>query len=336
MRCLIWNILLCLLAGNLSGCAVFPWLEPQIQGPPPPDIFMGPPTLPEAIQAINQNTTGVRQLQTESATLTVPNLPGPSLRANLAFESPRHLSFRADIPLIGSHRVLDLGSNQDVFWMWTNDELLGMRIPNAPRSPVYYARHDEFARSIAGTILPFEPIRLVELIGLVSLDPDGQHEGPVPIGNDRLEIRSRIPTPQGDWTRTLRIHRRYGWVLEQHLVDAQGRYLASAHTQDHRYYDQDGVSLPHRIRVQLAPGQPQQFDFEINVTSYLVNQLLGDPAHLWSVPQIEGHPLVNLLEQQPEPKSPNLSSSQPNRQEAPVRDPRIGYRPDYRGLRELR
>jgi hypothetical protein len=67
--------------------------------------------------------------------------------------------------------------------------------------------------------------------------------------------------------------------------------------------------------------------FSINVTEYAINQLVGDPAQLFSVPQMEGYRLMNLAAApvpsgEPQPTPP--WAAPPPRQE-------IAYRPRFRG-----
>ena len=155
----------------------------------PPAAFAQTPTLEDVIYVLNANTQRVQRLQTENATLRVEGLP--ALRANLAYESPRNFRLRADLSRF-TGRELDLGSNHDLFWFWIRRE--------EPPS-VYFARHDEFAHSPASDLVPIEPHRLMEALGLVTLDPQVPHLGPFPREPSLLEVRSRIPAPRGDLSR---------------------------------------------------------------------------------------------------------------------------------------
>ena len=173
-------------------------------------------------------------------------------------------------------------------------------------------------------------------MGLVNLDPGIQHDGPFLRGNGQLEVRSQIQGIQGDVTRTLVIDPTYGWILEQHITDANNRLLASAIAGNHRFYPEFGVSLPHRVEV-LAP--PANLTFQIEVGHYYINRPFEDPYERWSLPQIEGQALVNLASVSPGQGS-GASSFAPN--DGPTLpsayppDSRIGFRPQVRGYSQVR
>ena len=46
------------------------------------------------------------------------------------------------------------------------------------------------------------------------------------------------------------------------------------------------------------PGQPSQIAFDVDVASYSINRLSGDSTELWTMPQIEGYPSVDIADPQ--------------------------------------
>lgn len=251
---------------------------------PPPVAFPSPPSLQDLVAVVNAGSQPIQQLQTEGATLTVQGLP--PLKSEIALERPRKFRLRAEL-LQFTGPELDLGSNDELFWLW---------IKRNPDPAVYFARHDRFAQSPMRRLLPIEPEWMSEAFGLVALDPNGFYEGPFPEGEDRVWIRARGQGQAGDLTKVTVIHNKYGWVLEQHLYDAGGNLLAKVEGSRHRYYPLEGVSLPHRIAVQLAPSQPTQLAFHLDIGGYSINQLQGEPARMWELPRLEGYPLVDLAD----------------------------------------
>lgn len=321
-----WTLITCLalltLVASAPGCA---WLRRR--PPTGPVVFQSAPTLNELIQTVNSRTSPIRQLQAQGATLAVPGLP--PLRTDLVFERPRNFRLRGELPILAAGRQLDLGSNDELFWMWVNDEVFGIRLQNGGRSPIYFSRHDDYQRSPARQILPVEPTWLAEALGLVYLDPNLPHEGPFSLGSDRLAIRTRVASADGDLMRITVVHARYGWVLEQHLIDLRGQTLASTRADRHQYYEEVQVALPHVVKIQLAPGRPEQIAFQLDVNRYLINQLYGDPAQLFALPQIEGHPLVNIADPAFQPPGPNAAldlNTPPNLNLAPAAAPSPGSR----------
>lgn len=251
--------------------------------PQPPPAFTGPPTLPDVLRVVNTNTQRIQRLQTDSVSLTIQGLP--SLRANLALQRPRSLRLRAQF--IGLGQVLDLGSNDERFWALVDAPQLASNVPRA----VYTARHDQFLQSQARAMLPVQPDWLIDVFGLLELDPAGAHEGPYAHGPGRLQIRSKIQAPDGPLTRVAVLDERFGWVLEQHLYNAQGQLLGSAIANNYRYYPETGASLPHRVTISLPPPNRS---IQLDVQAYIINQLYSDPAQLFAMPTYAGFPVVDL------------------------------------------
>ncbi len=279
-----------------------------------PVVFTAPPSLQDVAVAINGNTDRVRQLQTEAASVSTAGLPG--LRARIDLERPRRIRIRGK--LFGPE--VDLGSNDDVFWFWAK---------SSPEPAVYFARHDEFANSAARQVLAIEPDWIIEALGLARLEPGDFHEGPFPFGNGRVQVRSTVRRNTGEVYRTMVVDTTYGWILEQQLTDSSGRLLAAAQASNHRHYPQHGVSLPHRVNVQLPTAN---ISFQIEVGQYTINQIYGDPFELWSPPQVEGHQFINLASLQPNQRLamfPGASGGQVGAQG--YAQPRLGIRPQYRG-----
>jgi hypothetical protein len=288
---------------------------------PAPVMFGGPPTIQEAIDAVNANTASVRQLQTDTATVSGQGFP--SLRASIALERPRNFRLRAHV--LGLGQVLDLGSNDQLFWALVDAPQFATNMPRA----VYFARHDQFRRSAARQLLPIQPDWLIEAFGVVHLDPTAaQFEGPYARGAGQLEIRERRYSPDGEITRVLVLHDQFAWILEQHWYDARGQLIGSVFSGNHRYDANFRTSLPHRIDVRLTPPQNS---FQIDVERYAINQLYSDPAQLWTMPAFDGYARYDLAA----PPVPAAQVGQPGGlppDRYPTAGfPHTGFRPQYRG-----
>lgn len=308
-------------APSFSGCT---WLksfrvfQPHVENPPPV-VFQATPTRDQVIATVNANTSRVQTLHSQGS-MSIAGVP--ALTAEIAVERPRRFRFRAGTGLLGPE--LDLGSNDELFWFWAQ---------RSPEPGVFYARHDQFAVSRARAMIPVEPATLVEALGLVELDPNGQVEGPVPLGSDRLEMRVRTPTAAGEFIRVLYLHHQYAWVVEQHLYGPQGQLLATTKADEYEYYPTVGVSLPHEISVQVPDGQ---LAFSLNLPRHSINQPGAiDPA-TYDLPQEQ---LANY--QFYDIASPNfVPPGGPPTQPASVQ-PRtsrtdVPYRERYRGYGKLR
>ena len=285
------------------GCRWFAH-QRHARGPLPPPAFAEPPDLDTVLSAVNANSRRVRQLQTEGASLSIEGVPA-TLQADLAIERPSR--FRLTARLSGlTGRELDMGSNDDLFWFW---------IRRNPQPAVFFAAHDRFPNSPASRFLAVDPVWLIDAVGLAELDPAGRHQGPFPAGDGRLEVRSVLEKPDGLWTRVLIVDDRYAWVLEQHLYNPQGRLVASVYADQFEFDRDEEVSLPHDLRLQLGPGQPGQIALQLHVSSYAINQLMGDPAQLWAMPKYEEAPPVDITSPSFQPQ---MVAPAPQRLPAPL------------------
>lgn len=298
-------LVVCCLA-MLPGCA---WWRGWARAPQAPMAFQGPPTIQQIAEHINSNS--VQRLEADRAKISIAGLP--SLNARLALERPRNLRFRVETGLTGPE--LDVGSNPDMFWMWVKRN-----------EAVFYARHDQFAGSHARQMIPIQPEWISEALGIMYLDPNGAHEGPIDRGNHRVEVRSKLIAPDGELTRVLIVNNVYGWILEQHLYDPRGQLIASAKSSEHRHYPAEGVSLPHKVEIQLPPAQ---LSFTLDVSQYRINTLSSSAEQLFTMPNFEGAQLVDVAD--PNFQPPPTTAALP-----PSNDPRTAYQPRLRGLGEKR
>jgi hypothetical protein len=238
----------------LSGCNWNRFFRQPDRYVQPPQVFQAAPTRAELIAKINDNTSRVQTLQA-SGSLSIPKLP--SLSTEIAIERPRNLRFKAGTRLLGPE--LDLGSNNELFWFWANQD---------PAKALYYARHEQFASSRAGQVIPIEPSWLKEALGLVELDPAGLIEGPIPAG-DKLQLRVRQQTGAGEVTKILVIDATKGVVVEQQLYDPRGQLLGSAKASEHEFHQLDGVTLPHRIDIEIPQAALQ---FQLVLDQHVINR----------------------------------------------------------------
>jgi hypothetical protein len=313
-----WLIAVVLVSASGASC---PTRQPP--GPTAPAAFLAPPNVGDVLSVVNANSARIQQLQADNVRFSVQGIP--TMRASVALQRPR--SFRLRAQFVGLGEVLDLGSNQELFWALIDAPQMATNVPRG----IYYARHDQYA-SARVDFLPVRPDWLVDAFGLPILDPSHVHEGPWQRGGDQLEIRSRIPTWEGETGRITIIHASFGWVLEQHVYDPRGQWVASSLTSNHRYYPEIGVSLPHRIEIRLPPPNRP---FHLEVDTYSINQLRVDPSQLFAMPDYPGYPRIDLaapgmmlppgsLPPQPPAVPPPYSpSAEPY--------PTTGMRPRYRG-----
>ena len=141
----------------------------------------------QIVAVVNANSARVQSIAVTGATITVPNTMGlPLLAGNIAAERPARFRLTAGTAITGQE--LDLGSNDERFWIWSRR--------NQPPA-VYFCRHDQFAGSAIREVMPIEPSWLLAALGMVDIDPATVYEGPLPHGNGTVELRSWLPSSSG-------------------------------------------------------------------------------------------------------------------------------------------
>jgi hypothetical protein len=282
-----WIVLCALLAALLCSISCARSLRNpfSMAGPPAPDVLVAASSLDQIIAAVNGNAQKVRTYQTNNATITIPGSLGiPTLRGNIAAQRPGRVRLQASTAVTGPE--VDLGSNEELFWFWVKR--------NQP-SQVYFARHAQTPGSAAQQLMPIDPQWLLDALGLAEFKPTDRHEGPLPIDEDRVEIKSIVQTASGPMTKRTVVDARKAWVLEQHMYDAGGALVASAVAKSHRYYPETGASLPQEVEIRVPPAE---LAMTIDVGTVELNRLTENPQ-LWAMPTIAGSPAMDLGAQPP-------------------------------------
>lgn len=252
----------------------------QVGVMPLPRTLPAQPTREQIIAAVEDNTSRVRSYSASQAVLSVPGVP--RLSAQVACEPPRRFRLRAQTSLTGNE--LDIGSNDDLFWLW-------IRRHEPPI--MLFCQHDQYEQSSARQVVPIRADWMPELLGLVRFSPQDRHEGPFVAADGRLEIRSTIDSPDGPLIRSVILHPLTGLVEEQHLFTSAGKRLASVRASRHRMDPGSGAALPRLIDVSW-PGSGVEFTLE--VTSLITNVPAADPGQLWQMPTYDGYQPVDLAD----------------------------------------
>jgi hypothetical protein len=250
---------------------------------PLPRVLPPQPSLEQVIAAVHDNTMRVRSLTSTQAVLVVPGVP--RLSARIACEPPRRFRLQAQTTLTGPE--LDIGSNDDLFWMW-------LRQHTPPI--IAFCRHDRYSQSQARQILPIRAEWMPELLGLVNFRPEDAHDGPFPLPDGRLEVRSRVTVDGEEILKSTILDSTTGLVAEQHLFTPEGERVASVRTTRYRVDPASGAALPRQAEVSWPSSG---VDFKLELTSITVNGASPDPAALWQMPAYPGYEPIDLAAEPP-------------------------------------
>jgi len=247
---------------------------------PLPRTLPAQPSLEQIVAAVHDNTQRVRSYAATQAVLVVPGVP--RLSARVATEPPRRFRLQAQTAITGPE--LDIGSNDDLFWLWLRQH----------KPPITaFCRHDQYAHSAARRLLPIRADWMPELLGLVSFRPEDGHEGPFPLPDGRIEVRSRITLPDGQLLKSTILDGTTALVAEQHLFTSSGERLASVRTSRHRVDPPSGAALPHLVEVSWPASG---IDFTLELAAITVNAGSADPGQLWQMPAYPGYEPVDLAD----------------------------------------
>ncbi len=244
---------------------------------PIPKALAPTATLNQVVDIVNDNSARVQSLSSSRATISTPGFP--ALNAQIVLQRPRSLRITGE--KFGPQ--LDVGSNDELLWIW-----LAQSQPPA----LFYCRHDQYATSAARQIMPVEPEWLIDAFGLMTFDRTAQLEGPAPIGNGRVEIRSRQGLPGHETSRITVIDDR-GVIVAQHVYDARGMLLASAALSKHVADPATGAKLPRHIDIQWPPAK---LELSVEMSDVVVNQLPADPRELFAKPSYSGYNEIDLAQ----------------------------------------
>lgn len=253
----------------------------------PPVVFERVPTQAELLQHIAANSQKFRQL---SSDLRISLDGTPQLRGTMQLELPKRLRIKAGVMGVSQFGV-DVGSNEQDFWVWTK--------VNLPRQKpaIFFASHEGYKQvaSTARNAIPLEPVWLLEGLGLIEFESTDVHRGPELTPEGFLRLYSMRQTPSGRNIRVTLIHPQQGTIQQQALYDSQNQLIAYTDSKDYRSFPERGISLPEKIEMYLFQSG-QQTKMVIETSDYQFDSLYGDPNQMWGMPQPEGIQSVNLVQ----------------------------------------
>jgi len=265
-----------------SGATCIP-KRPNAEFAPKP-MFAGPPTQEQLFEVINRSRS-IQSLQSNFVTVN-PNRMR-NLDASLVWVRERKFKLSGGISrMLGNN--FEVGSNDQYFWMSVRD---GMR------PQLFFARHDEFESQSTRRILPVSPLWILEALGISEIDPYRVLGPAVNRPDGMLELSTMAPTATGTYTRTLVIDPKFGYTRQVLLRDPSGRLVASATQSEHNYYASAGLSLPHKVLMQLVPVMDPPTEIDVTIGGYVINGLdLQQSASGFELPNQNGYEVVNLVQ----------------------------------------
>ncbi len=278
-----WMLALISIALLNSGCAGL--FKPKVTAPLPPVIAESQLNQSTVFDTINRNTESLRQLEAD-VRISMTGLPS-SISGTLVLERPSNLRLTAGF-LGVSDLGVDIGSNDELFWIWPKTSLPGQE------SSIKFARHSEFAASPAFQQIRLQPRWIIDALGLITFDSSDQHSGPYPHDSAaHVKFHSQLGQGAESITREVVVNKRYGWIEQVTLYDAKGARIAYANATDHQFVDQATV-LPSFVQLNVFPVGSKPITMEFDLKRIKLNQLYVDPAQTWQMPSPEGVEQIDI------------------------------------------
>ncbi|MFV0446787.1 MAG: hypothetical protein ACK5Q5_24715 [Planctomycetaceae bacterium] len=188
------------------------------------------------VQGVNGNP-GLKSWRCMQARFEV----GPLMKASgtVIVEAPHSFRMRVSNPLGGGDE-LDVGSNNDEFWLWTK----GQEPP-----AILMAKHEDLGPALNHFKIPFQPDWIMEVLGVVPIEAE-EYELRSPPNSRLLELVSYSRAVTGQRVqKVIRVDPKRGQVTAHELWGENNKLIARAEFSDHRADKQTQVLMPRKIRV---------------------------------------------------------------------------------------
>lgn len=275
----IAGLLLVLL--GVTGCASRQWLTGKTAA------LSSGISKEELVDHINQNISGsdshpgLAAWRSSRAQVRVSQMPVP-VPASIAVEAPRHFRLVASNPM-GSQEV-DIGSNDEVLWIWTKGE----------PTHVLTVAHADVPLAMKEMQMPVEihPDWLMQVFGVVPLRAQDFKMEPVQGEPGLMQLVAEQQSSFGqDVQRVVRVDLKSGHVVEHCLRLPGGKVMVRAKLEQYEKLA-SGTELPGVFRLQWPDAMMEMAihvrDPEVNPVSLRANK------SLWEVPVQAGREVVDM------------------------------------------
>lgn len=195
---------------------------------------------PDLINYLNRNIDLTDSWRCDKVSIKLHGVPVivPQLSAALAIQRPRNFRLQASMA-VGGGNLVDLGSNDDKFWFWMRDD---------KQPAILCARHDCLQQAQRNLPMPFDPEWLMEILGLVPLDPHEIKVEKHPTNLKQCFFRRNRTAPDGSRVELVStVDTCAGVIIDHSLTDGVGNMIALAHMSEHLRDGKSGIELPHTV-----------------------------------------------------------------------------------------
>jgi len=275
----LFILLLLATAVSCCGCNVL-----RNQSAPLPTVLSGTSQLPDIINAVNANSSQMKNFVTNTAKIHITSSPIPLSNCTLAFERPRR--FRATGNAAMGGPLFDIGSNDELFWAWTKA---------GQENAIYYCRHAQYATSQARGIIPIDPDWLIESMGIVDFKPTEQHALLPGSANGNHVIQTTRSTPTGTFKKLTTIDRNTACVLSQSLYGPNNQLVAKADSPGHLVDPNTNIVYPKSVDMTfITAGETFRIHLDLGKVQFNIANPFNSDA--FSLPTYAGYTAVDICD----------------------------------------
>ncbi|WP_145260761.1 hypothetical protein [Calycomorphotria hydatis] len=236
-------------------------------------------TKAEIIQHLNSNTERLVGWRSTDVRVSAKGVPA-SLSATIAVNSPRGFRLVAGSPF-GDEA--DLGSNDERLWFWFR---------RSPHKHVFTCKHEELSAAQQQLPIPFRPDWMMDVLGVIPLDPSSISMQPDPSDAGLLQLISNVELSDGKpAVRIMTVDLKKGHIIAHQLYEpSSGALIAEAYLNDFRRDDKLGVILAHSIQLRWPEAE---LDMKLKIGDIEVNPP-GVPDSTWQLPRMAEYPVFEL------------------------------------------
>jgi hypothetical protein len=252
-------------------------------------------------------------MQSEDASVTVPDVSSMSMRSKLAVDRPHRVRITGGVSTLTGGKEFDVGSNDEQFWIWFRRD---------PNKTYFTAKLNQWAVTPNRQMIPMDPSWLSEALGIVEFRADETHEGPYRNAQGQYVVRSIRNTPNGRFMKETTIDPKTGAVLQQELFSPTGQAIAAARSTGHTVDPKTGIVYARNVEIR-SPGLDS---VTISLGNVQFNTI--DPSYsmaYFTKPVFENYtefdlcsPALTAPQQQPRPAQPYVPPQQQPQQSYPL------------------
>ena len=228
-----------------------------------------------------ESSPGVSAWKTSDAKVQVTGIPFP-LPASMAVEAPNNLRIIVTHPISGGQEV-DLGSNQDGFWIWTKEQ-----------TEMITCSHEDTSLALQQFEMPIQiqPEWLMEVFGVVPINEADYTLERSSTDEPVVDLVAKKTNPSGQQVeRVIRVNT-YNGTVDQHLLrNSDGEVIATAKLDKYTKMP-NGTVLPTFVKISWPAAKTEM---KISLGHPEVNPPSFAAAHsMWDRPNIPGSKVVDI------------------------------------------